>query len=204
MIEQIKLLELMSARMFHDLAGPIGAVNNSLEFFEEANPEIRNKALEITRSSSAEAVLRLKFFRQAYGLLNDKEVAVVDILELANEFLAKTKVKLVWNNLNIKEINTLDAKIILNFIIIALGSMIYGGVLDILYNNEEFKINFNGNNLIFSDENKSLLSGNINKTVVSSSNIQIYYTYMIIDNMQYKLTINQTNNSIEFYFKKDN
>jgi len=91
MIDQIKLLELMSARMFHDLAGPIGAINNSLEFFDEENENIRNKAVEITKSSSAEAVLRLKFFRQAYGILNDKEVSVADIEALIEEFLTKPK-----------------------------------------------------------------------------------------------------------------
>lgn len=200
MIDKIKLLELMSARMFHDLAGPVGAVNNSLEFFEEGNAEIRKKALEIMKSSSMEAVLRLKFFRQAYGVLNDKEIAVADIQELIKEFLEKTKLKLTWDDLNIKVINALDAKIILNFVIIALGSMIYGGVLEVSHQ-DGLKIKFSGNNLIFSESTKDLLLENLTQATLSSSNVQIYYTHMIISSMNYKLIINQNVDNIEFSFK---
>lgn len=201
MIDKIKLLELMSARMFHDLAGPVGATNNSLEFFEEENLSIRNKALEITRSSSAEAVLRLKYFRQAYGVLNDEEVALADIESLIMEFLAKTKLNLVWHKGNLSVIKALDAKIILNFVIIGLSSMIYGGKLEIFQKNNELKINFDGNNLIFSEGTKALLLGNLNNIEVTSSNIQIYYTHMIINNANYKLTIDQNTNNVEFSFK---
>ena len=45
MVTTVKLLELMSARIFHDLAGPIGAINNSVDFFEDNNPIIKEKAM---------------------------------------------------------------------------------------------------------------------------------------------------------------
>lgn len=201
MIEQIKLLELMSARMFHDLAGPIGAVNNSLEFFEEENPNIREKALEIVKSSSAESILRLKFFRQAYGPANDSEIAINDIKPIVQDFLKLTKVTLTWNSSDLGMINSYAAKTILNFIIIALGTMIHGGNLGITKTNKELKINFNGKNMIFPDETKMLLNGELSHITLSSANIQLYYTHMAINSAKHKLQINQTTDNIEFILK---
>lgn len=201
MIDQIKLIELMSARMCHDLAGPIGAVNNSIEFFEEDNPDIKTKALEIIKSSSAESVLRLKFFRQAYGVLNDKETSVDEVQELIREFIGKTKVTLDWNNSNIKVIHSSIAKIILNFTIIALSSMIYGGIIEIHQSDNLLRIKFNGKNLIFSEETKDLLLGDLSKVTLNSSNIQTYFTHKLILNYNHKLSLEKDSDSIEFYFK---
>lgn len=201
MIDQIKLLELMSARMFHDLAGPIGAVNNSLEFFEEDNHSIREKALEIVKSSSAESVLRLKFFRQAYGPVNDKEIALNDVQPVVEEFLEQSKVTLNWHNSNLSIIDSYAAKAILNLTIIALGAMIYGGTLDIISTEKELKIKFNGHNMIFTEETRSLLMGETSHVTLSSANIQPYYTSMAIKAAKHKLRIDQTTDSIEFILK---
>ena len=201
MIDNLKLLELMSARMFHDLAGPVGAVNNSLEFFEEEDPSIREKALEIVKSSSNEAILRLKYFRQAYGPVNDDEMALNDILPLIIEFLEKTKVTLVCSNEDNIAVNSHIAKVILNFVVIALGSMIYGGTLEVIPHKNSLKIKFNGKDLILNDDTLALLSGDIKHITLTSANIQIYYTNMIMQDAKYKVAIEKNADEVIFIIK---
>ncbi|MCT4634804.1 MAG: histidine phosphotransferase family protein [Rickettsiales bacterium] len=201
MVDQIRLLELMSARMFHDLAGPIGAVNNSLEFFEEENQEIRDKALGVVKSSSNEAILRLKYFRQAYGPVNDQEISLRDALPLVEEFLEKTKVTLICSNDNNIIISSSFNKLIMNIVIIAVGAMIYGGDLEIIATKEELKITLKGKDLILSDETISLLKGDLSYINLSSANIQIYYTHMVMNDAKYSITINKTSSTAEFIIK---
>ncbi len=198
MISQIKLLELMSARMFHDLAGPVGAINNSIEFFEEDNPVIKEKALQIIKSSAHEAILRLKFFRQAYGTVNDTEVHLNDIKPLINEFLEKSKLKLEWHDSEQVSIDSYLSKVVLNLVIIALSSMIYGGLFEVSYTPSKLKITFTGKNLIFTEDSKALLEGNISHVALSSANIQIYYTHMMIETAKAKLSIKKSADALEF------
>lgn len=201
MKNNIKILELMSARMFHDLAGPVGAVNNSLEFFEEENESIRAKALEIVKSSSNEAILRLKYFRQAYGPINEDEVALNEMLPVIQEFIEKGRLELKCpTDANIIVTGSI-AKIILNFVVIAMGAMIYGGVLEIIPNGTGVKIKFIGKDLILNDETTALLSGDMNHISLSSANIQVYYLHMIISNAKHNLTINKAANEVEFIIK---
>ena len=198
MISQIKLLELMSARMFHDLAGPVGAINNSIEFFEEDNPVIKEKALQIIKSSSHEAILRLKFFRQAYGTINDTEVHLNDVKPLINEFLENTKLKLEWADNDQVSVDSYISKVILNLAIIALSSMIYGGSLEVNHTHTKLKVTFVGKNLIFTEDTKALLEGDTSRVTLSSANIQIYYTHMMIKTAKASLSIKKTVDKLEF------
>ncbi|MEK6734031.1 MAG: histidine phosphotransferase family protein [Pseudomonadota bacterium] len=192
-----KLLELMSARMFHDLAGPIGAVDNSVDFIEDEDPVIREKAFNLIKSSANESIIRLKYFRQAYGNLNDNEVHANNIFDLVKEFIGNNKIKLDWK-ISTEMINTRIAKIILNFVIISLNSMIHGGVLRIELNDNILVINFEGENLILSDDMLILLKGETNHINLSSINIQIYYTGLILKDAKAKMRVNKTDRDIKF------
>lgn len=201
MVDKVRLLELMSARMFHDLAGPIGAVNNSLEFFDEENENIKDKALVVVRSSSNEAVLRLKYFRQAYGPVNDHEISLSDVTPLVEEFLEKTKVTLVCSNDDNIIISSSFSKLIMNLVVIAVGAMIYGGELEIIASKEELRIKLSGKDLILSEETISLLKGDLSYATLSSANIQVYYTHMVMNDAKYSIDINKTSNSAEVIIK---
>lgn len=200
MIDELKILELMCARLVHDLAGPVGAVNNSIDFLEEDNEIIKQKALEITKSSSAEAVLRLRFFRQAYGSMSNNEASSDELHGLIAEFLAKSKIELNWNNKQVS-VSMLFAKLMLNFTIIATTSLVYGGRLEFLVTEHKLVIKFLSENLIFSDETNLLLMGNNENVIISSLNVQIYYTYMIMKKFNCNLDVSKTSKGIEFIFK---
>lgn len=201
MIDELKILELMSARLVHDLAGPIGAVNNSMDFLEEDNEIIKQRALEITKSSSAESVLRLRFFRQAYGSLSNNEASSDELHNLIEEFLAKTKIELDWTNKQ-ATVSMLFAKLMLNFTILATTSLVYGGKLEFLVSEDKLIIKFLSENLIFSDETNLLLLGNSENVIISSLNIQIYYTYMIMKKFNCNLDVSKTSKGIEFIIKQ--
>ncbi len=197
MTDAIKLLELMSARMFHDLAGPVGAIHNSTEFFEEDNQDIREKALSIVKSSSHEAILRLKFFRQAYGNFGDTEMHLSATEALIEDFLENKKIKLDWKA-EIEAVDSYLGKVILNFVIISLSTIIQDGLLSIECKKDKIKIAMKGNHLIFNDETKYLLEGDLKYNQLSSANIQTYYTYMMIKAAKAKLSVKKQKEEIEF------
>ncbi len=204
MVDNLKILELMSARMFHDLAGPIGAINNSLEFFEspEGDHAIREKALEIVRSSSDEAILRLKYFRQAYGPINEEDVAISDLSPVIGEFVARSKIHLICKD-NKAIISCYMAKILLNFGIIGLHCMIYGGDLEITPGVDQTQIKFTGKNLILNDHTVSLLQGDLSFITLNSSNIQIYYTYLTLSKANLTLSLERNgDNEVIFIVKR--
>lgn len=197
MVNTVKLLELMSARMFHDLAGPIGAVNNSIDFFEEENQAIKSKAIELAKSSAHESVLRLKFFRQAYGNISDTEISSQSIFLLIEEFLEKSKITLKWT-IPETSINSYIAKVLLNMVIIASNAMIYGGVLSFISEDNQFHVELAGKNLIFTDETKSLLRGKVENVSLTSTNVQVYYTFLMLKEALSSLKVDHAQDILKF------
>ncbi len=63
------LLELLSSRICHDLVSPVGAINNGIEFMEDAGDDAESikQASELISHSANSAAARLQVFRIAYG-----------------------------------------------------------------------------------------------------------------------------------------
>ena len=63
------VLELLASRICHDLISPVGAINNGIEFMEDAGDDADSlkQASELIAHSAQAAASRLQAFRIAYG-----------------------------------------------------------------------------------------------------------------------------------------
>ena len=64
----LKVVQLLSSRLCHDLVGPAGAVHNGIELYEEMGPGEGADALKMVAASVEQLSARLGFFRLAFGL----------------------------------------------------------------------------------------------------------------------------------------
>jgi histidine phosphotransferase ChpT len=95
------ILELLSSRICHDLVSPVGAINNGLEFMEDAadDPESIKQASELIAHSANSAAARLQAFRLAYGAGGrDGNIKPEDIQRaFGNLIRAEGKVRQSWD-----------------------------------------------------------------------------------------------------------
>jgi histidine phosphotransferase ChpT len=63
----LRVLELLSSRLCHELISPVGAINNGIELMDEEDPEFVKDATKLIASSARTAGKRLDFYRFAYG-----------------------------------------------------------------------------------------------------------------------------------------
>src|SRR5580692_561133 len=63
----IRVLELLTARLCHDLAGPIAAVGNGAELLDDDDPDFVRQAATLIADSAGTAARRLQLFRFVYG-----------------------------------------------------------------------------------------------------------------------------------------
>lgn len=64
----LEFVQIFAARISHDLAGTLGAINSAIEFVQSDDTEVRKKALELMELSSVQANDRLRYMRYAYGI----------------------------------------------------------------------------------------------------------------------------------------
>lgn len=63
----MRVSELLMARLCHDLAGPIAAIGNGAELLDDDDPEFVRQAATLIGDSAGIAAKRLQLFRFAYG-----------------------------------------------------------------------------------------------------------------------------------------
>lgn len=63
----VRVLELLSSRICHDLISPVGAIGNGIEFLEDSGTGSLDEAMSLIKFSASQASARLQVFRYAYG-----------------------------------------------------------------------------------------------------------------------------------------
>ncbi|MBC8337537.1 MAG: hypothetical protein ISR51_06460 [Rhodospirillales bacterium] len=140
----LKIAQLLSSRICHDLVGPIGAVNTGLELMEEDSGDLTDDdaALGLMARSANEASRRLAFYRIAFGLgtvgasggASDGggKSALDEAGALAQGLLENGKVMLEWPDIAAEGFGPVPpnaVKIVLNMILMASESLARGGTV---------------------------------------------------------------------------
>lgn len=63
----IRVMELLSARMCHDLISPVSAVSNGIELVTEFDEDMKGEAIALVGDSAEAAAKLLQFYRAAFG-----------------------------------------------------------------------------------------------------------------------------------------
>ena len=129
----ITLSALLITKFCHDMAGPLGGIQNGIEFLSEepGDAEMAKQAASLLGLSSSEASARLQLFRQAYGTFSPLSPAgASEIAELIQQYLGQTKIALAWR-LGGHAVNQQQRSALLQQITIAHQLLIYGGNIEV-------------------------------------------------------------------------
>jgi histidine phosphotransferase ChpT len=92
----LRVLELLAARLCHELISPIGAVANGVELLGEDDPEFVRDATALIGTSAKKAGQRLQFYRFAYGSSATGEAVGLDPRELVAGLFEGGKLSCSW------------------------------------------------------------------------------------------------------------
>lgn len=125
-----RVLELLCARLCHELVSPIGAISNGVEILGEEDPDFVKDAIGLIGQSARQAGQRLQFYRFAYGTSAATAGAAPSPSgrDLAAGLLEGGRVRCEWP----AEANTLPAdwqRLACNMIVLAAEALPRGGTV---------------------------------------------------------------------------
>jgi histidine phosphotransferase ChpT len=96
---EFRVLELLNARLCHELVSPVGAINNGVELLDEDDPDFVREAVKLIGQSARKAGQRLQFYRFAYGTATPAGgSAAGNPRDLADGLLEGGKVQCEWSS----------------------------------------------------------------------------------------------------------
>lgn len=133
-MKSVDLASLLCSRLCHDLMSPVGAMNNGLELLaDEADPDMRDRCLELLSDSARTTASKLKFFRLAFGAAGGfgEEIDTGEARSALEGLLGSDgKIELGWM-VSDPKLSKGATKLLLNLALIAGDALVRGGRLDI-------------------------------------------------------------------------
>lgn len=124
----------LCSRLCHDLLSPVGAMANGLELLaDEKDPEMRKRCFELLEQSARISADKLKFFRLAFGAAGgfDETISASEPRGLIEALVRNNgRIELSWM-VAADALPKPAVKVLLNFSLIAIESLVRGGTLDI-------------------------------------------------------------------------
>jgi histidine phosphotransferase ChpT len=163
-IGALDLSALLCSRVCHDLISPVAAIVNGLEVLEEDKEEgAKTFALDLIKKSARQASAKLQFCRLAFGAAGSS-VAQIELGEAehaARGMIEDGKTAIVWN-LPRELLPKNLVKLLLNMLLIAVGTIPRGGTLNVdpAPSGRGFRITASGVNARLTAATPELLAGN--------------------------------------------
>jgi histidine phosphotransferase ChpT len=160
-IGALDLAALLCSRLCHDLISPVGAIINGLEVMEEdKDEETKTFALDLIKKSATQASAKLQFCRLAFGAAGSAgaQIELGDAEKVARGLLEDGKTTLVWN-LPRALVAKNRAKLLLNMLLVASGTIPRGGTLTVEPMSEGYQVSARGLNARLGPATADLLAG---------------------------------------------
>ncbi len=131
----LRVLELLSSKLCHDLVSPISAISNGVELIEDIGGSVVDEAMKLIGDSSGQASRRLRLFRVAYGRAGSEDnIAVKDVRQIAMQYLASGKINIVWpEDQPLESLSSKKGsmKVLLNLLMMSEEILAYGGTVSL-------------------------------------------------------------------------
>ncbi len=129
----LRVLELLSSKICHDLISPVSAINNGVELIEDIGETVVNEAMKLIADSASVSSRRLKLFRIAYGRAGSEEsLPVKDVRLVAEQYFETGKIKLNWPEaLSLGALSERRGalKTLINMLLLSEEVLAYGGAI---------------------------------------------------------------------------
>lgn len=180
----LRVAELLSSRLCHDLVGPIGAVSNGMELMADDEFDMAEDALVLATNSAAQAANLLQFFRMAYGSAGGRHGGDLTVFRgLAEGLLKHVKCDLQWSDPAPGDsVPEACGKILLNVIALAQESLPRGGTIATFLGESskgfQISVTAQGTDAALRDKTAEAVAPDVDVMALTPRNVHGYFTVL--------------------------
>jgi histidine phosphotransferase ChpT len=181
----LRVLELLSSRLCHELISPVGAINNGIELMEEDDPEFVKEATKLIAGSARTAGKRLDFYRFAYGSGRTGTARAVTM-----GLLEGGKSRCEWGDA-VTELPVEWQRIACNVVVLAVEVLPRGGSVKLapLAGKPGLTVTATGETINATPELQAVLAGHTPVADLTARSIHAYYTAKLAEALGAQLTL---------------
>jgi len=189
-----RVLELLTARLCHELSGPIAAINNGVELLADepflangrVDPDFVQDAMALVGDSASRAASRLQFYRFAYGFVHGGLMVGATPDELATRFFEGTRIACDYGD-SIRVMPLDWQKLACNLLLTGAEALSRGGSLVLAAGPAGVNVEAIGEFVALSPETSAALTLAIPVAALTSRSVQAYFTGLLAETLGRRL-----------------
>jgi histidine phosphotransferase ChpT len=184
---ELRVMELLNARLCHELISPVGAINNGVELVaeEDADADFQRDAMKLIASSAKTAGHRLNFYRFAYGSGRGSSGK-----DAAAGLLEGGKVKLDWDA-SASALPLEWQRLAGNMVVIAAEILPRGGTLHVAAGEggKGIVVNAAGDSVNLTPELRAAIGEKADIDALTARTVHGYYTARVAESLSTRLDL---------------
>jgi histidine phosphotransferase ChpT len=182
----LRVIELLTSRLCHDLVGPIAAVSNGAELLSDEDPEFIADAVTLVGDSARKALRRLQFYRFAYGFGGG--IATAAPHALVAELFEETPVRCTYGDA-VSALPLEWQKLACNMTAVAAEILARGGHITLTADAGVPQLEMSGEGAIVSSEIEDALTLKTPVGELTSRNVGAYFTGLLAQALGCRLAV---------------
>lgn len=183
----MRVLELLTSRLCHEISGPIAAINNGIELLADEDPDFQQDALVLVGDSARRASSQLQFYRFAYGFSCDSAMVGTAPQDLANQFFATTRIACDYID-SVRALPLACQKFACNLLLVGAEILSRGGRLALSDGPGSLDLQAIGEGAFLSSEASAALMVATPVSALTSRTVQPYFTGLLAGALGWRLS----------------
>ncbi|MEE8171885.1 MAG: histidine phosphotransferase family protein [Alphaproteobacteria bacterium] len=203
----LRIFHLLTARLCHDLAGPVGAASNGTELLRELGAEEAGDAVDLIADSAGKATARLRYYRVAYGLTAGVVGTIDDAQGLATAMFSDQRFTLDWSPAPSGSAKLGDnaGRLLLNMLLLAGEAMGREGSLTVTVEaggeGTRLDILARGKDVELDEETRTGLSATASVEALTPRSVQGHFTARLAEFLGAALVVEPMDRAVRFTCK---
>jgi histidine phosphotransferase ChpT len=190
----LRVLELLTARLCHELIGPIAAINNGVELLTDepvlaggdADSDFVHDAIALVGDSASRVASRLQFYRFAYGYGHGGSMVGSPPSELVSRFFERTRIACDYGD-SIRVLPLDWQRLACNLLLTGAEVLPRGGSLVLAVAPDGLNLEATGEFAALSPEMSAALLLAAPVAALTSRSIQAYFTSLLAETLGCRL-----------------
>jgi len=175
----LRVLELLAARLCHDLISPVSAIANGVELMGEDDPDFVRQATELVGDSARTANRRLQFYRFAFGFSGGGLTGPAPHA-LAAEFFAESGIACEYDAA-VRQLPIDQQQLACLMLLLGADGLPRGGQLSLLAGSEGPQVDAAGQNAGLSPEAQTALALRSTAADLTTRTVGAYFAGLLAD-----------------------
>jgi histidine phosphotransferase ChpT len=174
----LRIASLLTARLCHELTGPITAIGNGIEVLSEEGGDLAAEALDLAAGSARRATARLRFYRFAYGFGGEAATTGPPPFELAAGYFEATSTICDYRD-GVRGLPPARQRLACNLLLIGAAALVRGGRLVLAADGAGLRLDAAGAAVSLAPEHLAALRLETALEDLSPRHVQGYFTGLL-------------------------